>query len=264
MNKKIVGIIGILVVGMIVVAIIVFAGTGEEKKETFTIGLDDSFPPMGFRNEENEIVGYDIDVAKAICEKLGLELKIQPISWAAKEEELNSGNIDCIWNGFAITEEREKTMTLSSVYLKGGAIFIVNPDINLLKQEDLKGKRVGVQNGSTQQKDLETTDFGKSLGEVITYGDYLTALMDLETGRIDAVYMSRISGNYIIKSKNKNFKTIESEGINSSKGMVIAFKKENTELRDKVQNTLEELKEEGVLKQISEKWFGEDLTLVSN
>lgn len=262
MNKKTIGIIMVLVVAVVILAM-GLAKKEEREKDTFTIGLDDSFPPMGFRNEENEIVGYDIDVAKAVCEKLGLELNIQPISWAAKEEELNSGNIDCIWNGFAITEEREKTMTLSNVYLKGGTIFIVNPSTNFSKQEDLKGKRVGVQNGSTQQKDLETTEFGKSLGEVVTYGDYLTALMDLETGRIDAVYMSRISGNYIIKSKNKNFKTFESEGINSSKGMVVAFKKENTNLRDKVQNALEELKQEGVLKQISEKWFGEDLTLVS-
>ena len=90
----------------------------DDRENTLVIGLDDSFPPMGFRNENNEIVGVDIDIANAVCEKLGMKLKLQQISWASKEQELDSGNIDCIWNGFAYTEDRAKTMTLTDTYIK--------------------------------------------------------------------------------------------------------------------------------------------------
>lgn len=262
MKKRIIGILIIIIVIMIG-AFFGMKMQGEKgDKRVFVLGMDDSFPPLGFRNENNELEGFDIDVAKAVCDKLGWELKVQPISWAAKEQELDSGNIDCIWNGFGYTKDREEQLTLTTTYLKGGMIFIVNPDSPYTTQQDLEGKKIAVQTSSTGQQDLEKSEFGKKVEEIVPYSDYLTAFMDLETGRIDGVYVSRITGNYLIKSKGKNYKTIESEGINNSRGMVVAFKKGNTELRDIVQNTLYELKAEGTLKQISEKWFGEDLILL--
>lgn len=259
--------IGIMLIASMLISIMVIfiawnSKAEDNEKKTFTIGMDDSFPPMGFRNENNELVGVDIDIAEAVCERLGWKLKVQPISWAAKEQELDSGNIDCIWNGFGYTKEREEQMTLTNAYLKGGMIFAVNPDTEYQTQDDLKGKKIGIQTGSSGQKDLENSEFGKSTQEIISYGDYLTALMDLEIGRIDAVYISRITGNYLMKSKNKKYRMIDSVGINTSKGMVIAFKKGNTEQKEVVQNVLKELKAEGRLQQISEKWFGEDLILL--
>lgn len=260
-SKKIIVIIGaILLIIAIIVGVSMNLNAKQSDKRVFTIGMDDSFPPMGFRNEKNEIVGIDIDMAKAVCDKLGWELKVQPISWAAKDQELNSGNIDCLWNGFGYTKERAENMTLTDVYLKSGVMYVTKADSIIASQNDFKGKKLGVQTGSTQQKDLEKSDYGKGIGEIVQYSDYLTAFMDMEVGGVDGVYVSKIAGNYIINSKNKNYKTIEeTESICTSQGMVVAFKKENTELRDIVEKALYELKEEGKLKEISEKWLGTDL-----
>ncbi len=264
--KKVISILLIILIIAGIVGMIIFSQTSKKEgtgKREFVLGMDDGFPPLGFRDENNELVGFDIDVAKAVCDKLGWELKVQPISWAAKEQELDSGNIDCIWNGFGYTVEREEKMTLTDEYLKSGMIFVVNPNSPYEKQQELEGKKIGVQTGSTGQQDLEKSEFGKKASEIVQYSDYLTAFMDLETGGIDAVYASRANGNYLIKSKNKDYRTIETEGIKNSRGMVVAFKKGNTELRDTVEKALYELKKEGKLTEISQKWFGEDLILLT-
>ena len=257
------GIIAIVVI-LIIVLGIVYMNKGEDEnlENVLVVGLDDSFPPMGFRNESNEIVGFDIDLAKAVTEELGMEVKFQPISWASKEQELNSGNIDCIWNGFAYNEERAATMTLTDAYIKGENYFILKNGSIITSQEELKGMKVGVQTGSTQAQDLEKSEFGKTV-EIIQYGDNLTAFMDLETEGIDALFCSSIIGNYLITSKNKDYETIPSENITISKGSVIAFKQGNTELKDKIQNTLAKLNEEGKLLEISEKWFGKDMIIIN-
>ena len=260
-----------IVKGIIVVAIILVVALGilkinqEENtndKKVFVVGLDDSFPPMGFRNENNEIVGFDIDLAKAVSEELGMEVKFQPISWASKEQELNSGNIDCIWNGFAYNEERAATMTLSDPYIKGENYFILKNGSKVTSQEELIGKKIGVQSGSIQAQDLEKSEFGKQV-EIIQYGDNLTAFMDLETEGIDALFCSNIIGNYLITSKNKDYETVSSENITVSKGSVIAFKQGNTELKDEIQNALKKLDEEGKLEEISNKWFGKNMIIIN-
>ncbi len=262
MKKRIITILGVIAIILLVTGMFFMSGKKEEKKENvLVIGLDDGYPPMGFRNENNEIVGFDIDLAKAVCEKLGMELKLQQISWASKEQELNSGNIDCIWNGFAYNEKRAKTMTLTEPYIIGEMYFILKNGSTEKTQEELKGKRIGVQTGSVQQLDLEESEFGKSV-EIVAYSDYLTAFMDLETGGIDAVFCSSIIGNYLLTSKGKDYETVASEDISKTNGSVIAFKQGNTDLRDKIQNALYELKREGKLTEISNKWFGEDMLIV--
>lgn len=261
MNKKIIIALGIVVV-LVLIATGIYLNLNNQKEgdNTLVLGMDDSFPPMGFRNENNELVGFDIDLAQEVCNKLGLELKVQPISWAAKEQELDSGNIDCIWNGFGYTEERNQAMTLSKPYIKDKSMFVVKTDSDYSKQENLIGKKIGVQSGSIQERRLSESEFGKSVGEVIGYTDYLTALMDLETGNVDAVYMSEISGNYIMNQQGKEFNTFDASIGEESKGMVIAFKKGNVELKDKVEQAIEELRQEGKLSEISIKWFGKDIT----
>lgn len=261
MKKILIGVLSLLVVLLVIVAVFMNSKKENVNDNVLVIGLDDSFPPMGFRNENNEIVGFDIDIAKAVCEKLGMEMKLQQISWASKEQELSSGNIDCIWNGFAYTEERAKTMTLTENYIKGENYFILKNKDVAKSQDELIGKKIGVQTGSNQQLDLEKSEFGKNV-EIIQYSDNLTAFMDLETGGIDAIFCSSIIGNYLIESKGKNYETIKSENISSSNGSVIAFKQGNTQLRDEIQNALYELKKDGTLKEISEKWFGEDMITV--
>ena len=259
--KKLIKVLVCIIVISILVGVIVITINKKEKKtnnNVLIIGLDDSFPPMGFRNDNNEIVGFDIDLARIIGKEIGMEVKFQPISWAEKEQELDSGKIDCIWNGFAYTEERAEKMTLSNVYIKGEMYFILKDGSNIKSQDDLKGKKVGVQNGSVQQNDLEKSMFGKDI-EILGYGDFLTAFMDLDSGRIDAVFCSNITGNYLIKSLNKNYTSIVSNGISTASGSVIAFKKGNVELRDKIQKAFNKLLDEGKLDDISIEWFGTDM-----
>ena len=170
-------------------------------------------------------------------------------------------SIDCIWNGFAYNEERAKTMTLTDPYIKGEMYFILKKGSTIEDQDELKGKKIGVQTGSVQQLDLEKSEFGKNV-EIVPYADYLMAFMDLETGGIDAVFCSSIIGNYLLTSKGKDYETIPSRDIIQTKGSVIAFKQGNTELRDKVQNALYELNREGKLEEISNKWFGKNMVII--
>ena len=257
---------GIMILAIILIVVLGILNINKEEnindKEVFVVGLDDSFPPMGFRDENNEIVGFDIDLAKAVSEELGMEVRFQPISWASKEQELNSGNIDCIWNGFAYNEERAATMTLSDPYIKGENYFILKNGVQITSQEELVGKKIGVQTGSIQAQDLEKSEFGKQV-EIIQYGDNLTAFMDLETEGIDALFCSNIIGNYLLTSKNKDYKTVPSENITVSNGSVVAFKKGNVELKDEIQNALKKLDEEGKLVEISNKWFGKDMIIIN-
>lgn len=261
MKEKIVKVLGIVVIIAIMIGV---TGLNRNKQNNsleenvLVVGLDDSFPPMGFRNDDNEIVGFDIDLANAVGKELGMEVKFQSISWAEKDQELASGKIDCIWNGFAYTEERAKTMTLSDVYIKGEMYFILKNGSTIKSQNDLIGKKIGVQNGSFQQADLEKSEFGKTI-EYVEYGDFLTAFMDLDTERIEAVCCSSLIGNYLITSKNKDYITIPSKDISTASGSVIAFKQGNTKLRDKIQNAFDKLLEEGKLDDISIKWFGTDM-----
>lgn len=229
-------------------------------KGTFVLGLDDSFPPMGFRNENNEIIGFDIDVAKEVCKRLNVELIIQPISWNAKEQELNSGNIDCIWNGMSITEERKQAMLLSDSYMKNRMVFITKQDSNLKTLEDLKNKKIGVQSGSSAEQILEESEIYKTLNQIVAYSDNITAFMDLETNQIDAVFVDEVLANYYIATNNKNYKEIE-QALEEEK-YAIGFRKQDNELCSKVNEILKEIKQDGTLEKISKKWFGKDVTTI--
>ena len=173
-NKILMGVIAAIVIIALIGVIFLSIKGKEDDENTLVLGMDDSFPPMGFRNENNELVGFDIDLATEVCNKLGMKLEVQTISWAAKEQELDSGNIDCIWNGFGYTEERNEAMTLSDMYIKDESIFFVKQDSEYTSQEDLKGKKIGIQNGSTQERRLNDSEFGKEVGEIITISYYFS------------------------------------------------------------------------------------------
>ena len=193
-------------------------------KGVFVLGLDDSFPPMGYRDENNEIVGFDIDLAKEVCKALGVELKCQPIDWAAKEQELATGQIDCIWNGFTKTEEREKSMTLSVAYVNNAQVIVVKSSSPINTIADLKGKVVGVQAGSSGEEAIyDTEGFEESVKEIVPFKDYLTALMDLEIGGVDAVVMDLLVANDNINRSGKDFRILD-ESL-SAEEYVIGFRK---------------------------------------
>lgn len=262
--------LGVLIIAIVIAGILfaINSKTNEEEsslqkildKGTLVLGLDDSFPPMGFRNENNEIVGFDIDVAKEVSKRLGVELVLQPISWTAKEQELNSYNIDCIWNGMSVNEERKQAMSLSIPYLENSMSFVTKEDNSINTLEDLKGKKVGVQSGSTAEEILQESEIYSELEGVISYTDNITAFMDLEINQIDVVFLDNVVANYYITSNNKPYKVLE-EGL-AEEEYAIGFRKQDIELCDKVNEILLEMKEDGSLAEISTRWFGEDITIV--
>ena len=232
-------------------------------KKTFVLGLDDSFPPMGYRDESNNIVGFDIDTAKAVCDKLGVELVCQPISWDAKEMELANGNIDCIWNGMSITPEREESMAMTFAYLNNQMVFYTKADAAIASAADLAGKKVAVQNGSYAEEilsDPANADLKASLGEVLGYDEYLTALMDLQQGGVDAVFMDLVVGDFRINGMGAT--DLKAAFAFEDDNYGIGFRKADLALRDKVQEILVEMKKDGSLGKISEAWFGGDITVV--
>lgn len=232
-------------------------------KGTLVLGLDATFEPMGYTNLDGEIVGYDIDVAKEVCARLGIELVLQPIEWAAKEMELSSGNIDCIWNGMSVTPERQESMALSEAYMNNQIVLLVcNPDFT--SKEDLVGKKMGVQSGSFAEEVLETyeqyADYYASLGEVLGYEDYLTAIMDMKNGQIDGIMIDLIVANAKLKDlEDDSMKIID---VFEDDLYAIGFRKEDVALRDKVNEILDEMAADGTLAQISQNWFGEDISIV--
>ena len=230
-------------------------------KGEFILGLDDSFPPMGFRNEDNEIVGFDIDVAKEVCNRLEVELVLQPISWTAKEQELNSYNIDCIWNGMSIDDDRKEKMSLSMAYLENSMSFTVKAESSISTLDNLKGKKIGVQSGSTAEKILQESQLYTELDEIVSYSDNITAFMDLEINQIDAVFLDDVVANYYISSNNKKYKVLN-EALQEEE-YAIGFRKQDTELCNKVNEILLEMKKDGSLAQISTKWFGKDVTIIN-
>ncbi len=168
-------------------------------KGTLILGLDDSFPPMGFRDEAGDIVGFDIDLATEVAERLGVELVLQPIDWDAKEMELSSDKIDCIWNGMTVNDERIATMFFTKPYIANEQVVIVPGDSGIATFADLTGKTVGLQKGSSSLDALnKNEDLASSLAEIVEYTDNVTAFLDLKAGRIDAFVVDEVAGRYIM------------------------------------------------------------------
>lgn len=227
------------------------------------LGLDDAFPPMGFRDDADNIVGFDVDLAKAVCDKLGVELVLQPIEWDAKEQELSTKNIDCIWNGFSVTPEREENLTMSKPYMTNNISLVVTNASEVTNMAGMAGKKLAVQSGSSAEETLnsdENKDFKDSLGKVNPFGDYVTALMDLETGNSDAVLMDSIVANYMITEGGKDFKVLDETLLADQ--YAIGFRKGEVALCEAVENALKELKKDGTVEELSTKWFGSDITII--
>ena len=236
------------------------AETAEAAGGTLIVGFDQDFPPMGFVGDNGEYTGFDLDLAKEVASRLGLEYKAQPVAWDSKDMELESGNIDCIWNGFTITG-REDDYTWTTPYMANKQVFVVANDSDIKSQADLAGKVVEVQADSSAEAALkENQDLANTFGQLLTTPDYNTAFMDLEQGAVDAVAMDVIVAGYQIKQRNADFKILDDSLSEEEYG--VGFMKGNTELRDKVQGALEEMAADGTLAKIADEWFGEDVTTI--
>ena len=236
------------------------AGEDGEAGGTLIVGFDQDFPPMGFIGDDGEYTGFDLELAQEVASRLGLEYKPQPIAWDAKDMELESGSIDCIWNGFTM-EGREDDYTWSDPYMDNSQVFVVRNDSGIKSAADLAGKVVEVQIDSSGQKALEANEeLTDTFAQLITTPDYNTAFMDLEQGTVDAICMDVIVAGYQIQEREADMTILEDEVASESYG--IGFKKGNTELRDKVNDTLKEMAADGTLAEISNKWFGTDVTTI--
>ena len=230
-------------------------------KSKIVVGLDDNFPPMGFKNEKNEIVGFDVDLAKEAAKRLGREVEFKAIDWSSKEAELKSGRVQILWNGLDITDKRKENMLFSNPYMDNRQIIFVKKGSTAVSDEkSLAGKTIGAQSASTAEEYTDTTDFYKNeVKEVKKYPDYVAAFMDLENGRLDAVIGDEIVGRYYM-SKHPD----ELEALPIVVGPVsefgIAFAKDNTALQSEVQKVIDEMKADGTIAKISTEWFGKDIT----
>ncbi len=230
----------------------------EEVKNTFVVGLDDSFPPMGFRDSNNTIVGFDVDLATEVAKRLGLNIVLQPIDWNSKELELENNNIDCIWNGLSFSPARAEAMQLSKPYLANQMIIIVKADSKIVHKDDLAGKNVAVQAGSTALQALENDPISAKVKKV-EYENNVLALSDLKIGRADAVIMDEVVARYQISQERDAYRILNDSL--SQEVYVIGFKKGNKELNDKVEAALNEMITDGTAGKISTKWFGEDILI---
>ncbi len=231
---------------------------GEDKK--FIVGFDQEFPPMGFVADDGSYTGFDLDVAAEVAERLGMEFVAQPIAWDSKDQELQSGNIDCIWNGFTMNG-REDKYTWSEPYMDNNQIVLVKPDSGIETLEDLSGKTVAVQKDSSGSAALtDNSELTDTFGDLIEVDSYLNAMMELDSGAVDAVVMDEIVARYECMNSDSDF-TILDEAI-SSEQYGVGFLLGNTELRDEVQGALEDMAADGTLAEISIKWFDKDITTI--
>lgn len=252
---------------MMILAVAALAGCGandgKKAEKPIVVGLDDNFPPMGFKDEKNEIVGFDIDLAKEAAKRLGCPVEFKAIDWNSKEAELQSGRVDVLWNGLDITEKRKENMLFSNPYMDNRQIVFVakGKGVKIASEADLAGKTIGTQSGGTSEEYFEgKAALKSSMKEVKYYPDFINAFMDLENGRIDAVVGDEIIGRYYISKHPDKIEAIDTV-IGSVTQFGFAFKKDNKELRDKVQKVFDEMKADGTVAKISEKWFAKDITL---
>lgn len=232
-------------------------GTVKTPSGKFTVGFDQEFPPMGFVGDDGQFTGFDLDLAKEVASRLGLEFVPQPINWDAKDMELDSGNIDCIWNGFTM-QGREDDYTWVGPYMANNQVFVVTADSDIASKADLAGKAVEVQKDSSGLAALQgEAELSASFGSMTEVADYNTALMDLESGACDAVCMDSIVAGYQIKSSGKDMKILDDTLAAEEYG--IGFKKGEDELAKAVYDTLMEMKDDGTVAKISNDWFGSDV-----
>lgn len=232
-------------------------GKKSADKEKFIVGFDAAFPPYGYQDENGEYVGFDLDLAAEVCKRNDWELVKQPIDWNAKDMELNSGTISCIWNGFTMNG-REDEYAWTDPYVDNSQVFVVKADSGIATFADLAGKSVAVQTDSSAEAALKEDDnkeLKDSFKELVVVSDYNTAFMNLDSNAVEAIAMDIGVAKYQMESRDGKYKILDD--VLSAEQYAVGFAKNNTELRDKVQKTLDEMRKDGKFAEIAEKW---DLT----
>lgn len=222
------------------------------------VGLDDNFPPMGFRDEQNKLTGFDIEMAREAAKRLGLDVEFKPIDWNAKEAELNGKRVDVLWNGLTITEQRKQNIAFTKPYLENRQIIVVAGGSPIKAKADLAGKVVGVQEGSTAVEAVERdAATAKTFKELKKFGDNVTALLDLKTGRLDALVVDEVVGRYYTSRKPGEYAVLEDNFGTEEYG--VGVRKDDAALLTKIQGAMDQMKQDGTAARISTQWFGKDI-----
>lgn len=230
------------------------APADDAERTTFTVGFDAEYPPYGYRTDDGDYEGFDLDLAQEVCDRRGWELVKQPIDWNTKDMELNSGSIDCIWNGFTMTG-REDDYTFSEPYVDNSIVFVVLADSDIQTVADLAGKVVVTQADSSALSALESEENAEMLASFANLeqiADYNSAFMNLEAGVDDAIAVDIGVAQYQLQTRGDAFRMLEEPLSTEQYG--IGFKKGNTELRDQVQETLDEMLADGTFDEIVAKY----------
>ena len=227
-----------------------------KKEGKLVIGLDDSFPPMGFKKDDGKLAGFDIDAAEELGKRLGITIVWQPTAWDGVILSLDAKKFDCIWNGMTITKERAEKVLFSNPYIMDGQIVVAAVSSPLKGFEDLGGKVIGVQKGSSAVEAVKKLP--KAASAVKEYDANPKAFLDLDSGRLAAVVIDNVSGRYFVATNPGKYKVLP--GFITKEPFGIAFRKGEMDLKDMVQKTLDEMVSDGTMGKISKKWFGEDIT----
>lgn len=229
-------------------------------KKAIVIGLDDNYPPIGFRNEQGELVGSDIELAQEAAKRLQREVIFKPIDWSSKEVELSSGKVDAIWNGLTPTPEREKNILFTEAYQQAGQVAAVKGDSPVQTLEDLQDKVIGIQEGSMAEDVLrKNPQMAESFKEVRRYADMVTVYMDLKVGRIDGAILDEVLARYYDMKEPGAFRVLPQ--VLATEVDAVGVAKNNTQLQQELNRVLKEMQDDGTMKRIFEKWFGKDLSV---
>ena len=254
---------------MLMIFLITGCGGGQDSKDinsaaykgTLVIGVDDEYAPFGFRDKNGELVGFDIDLAKEAGKRMGVKFEFKPIDWNNKENELDSGRIDLIWNGLDITPEREERILYTKPYMDNRQILLSKKSANFqfISEHDLAGKIVGTQAGSNSEDYIAgNKKLLESFKDFKTYATFKQAFADLTDGKVDVLIVDELAAHYEMSKIPRKFEVTEVT-IGPATEIGIGFRKSDVALRDRVQKVFDEMLKDGTAKKISEEWFQADL-----
>ena len=248
-------------VAVLLIVTVMVVGCSSKENSKLIIGIDDHFAPIAFHNEQGELVGFDIDLAKETARRMGVTFEFKPIDWDKKREELMSGKIDIIWNGLDITDERKEYMIFSKPYMDDRQILLVRKgnDQNIHGAGDLEGKIIGVQSGSASENYfIDDALLKDSLGGFKVYEQFSDLLDALQRNEIDVLICDELIARYELNVHPDKFDIVDIK-IGNAMETAIGFRKDDVELRDKVQEAFDSMVADGTAKKISEQWFNADL-----
>ena len=234
-----------------------------QQQKSITVGFDNTFVPMGFEEKNGNYAGFDIELAQYVSKKLGITVHFQPIDWDMKETELQNGTIDAIWNGYSATDERREKVAFTIPYMQKTQILVVKKTSGIHSIEDMTGKVLGAQNGSSGMLDFEENpEVLKNRvkgGDADQYQSVNEAIIDLKNDRIDALLIDRVYADYYLTTEGiaDEYDTIPS-GF-ESESFAVGVRPADKKLLEALNDAFKELYQEGIFQQISQKWFGEDV-----